>query len=275
MKFEGATTVYIRRLCGVFFPSLSETGKEFVKAFQEHFGCMSAFVVWAQQELLAFVKTFHRQVFGGKSTLSVIVECVQIARQNCNELCVIGLDLSHAFDSMIVTDLERIILEHKDQCIEGIKYRAADDQWRPMNHLNDKDCKKFIEEMSLAGLDLQSFVYDNCFISLTMNTVQFSKACLCFTKDLLTVHTQEMNTLITDSIAQLFTAHVNFIKNSLLSPSLTEQHKFILKNAQYILETVMGIIESYYKEKKIVFPKELQKINGEYRKMKSKATSSS
>lgn len=41
LKFEGATSLYIRRLCGVFFPSLMETGREFLKAFQEHYGCMS------------------------------------------------------------------------------------------------------------------------------------------------------------------------------------------------------------------------------------------
>ena len=41
LKFEGATTLYIRRLCEVFFPCLSETGKEFTKAFQDHYGCMS------------------------------------------------------------------------------------------------------------------------------------------------------------------------------------------------------------------------------------------
>jgi hypothetical protein len=33
--------LYIRRLCEVFFPCLSETGKEFTKAFQDHYGCMS------------------------------------------------------------------------------------------------------------------------------------------------------------------------------------------------------------------------------------------
>ena len=34
-----------------------------------------------------------------------------------------------------------------------------DDQWRPMNHLNEKDCTKFIDEMRAAGLDIQSLVY--------------------------------------------------------------------------------------------------------------------
>lgn len=49
LKFEGATSLYIRRLCGVFFPSLMETGREFLKAFQEHYGCMSGKETTCQQ----------------------------------------------------------------------------------------------------------------------------------------------------------------------------------------------------------------------------------
>jgi hypothetical protein len=45
----------------------------------------TAFVVWAKEELEMFVNTFNRHVFGGKSTLTVISECVQTARQHCDE----------------------------------------------------------------------------------------------------------------------------------------------------------------------------------------------
>ena len=41
LKIEGATTLYIRRLCEVFFSSIMETGHEFMKAFPEHFACFS------------------------------------------------------------------------------------------------------------------------------------------------------------------------------------------------------------------------------------------
>jgi hypothetical protein len=44
----------------------------------------TAFVVWAKEELEMFVNTFNRHVFGGKSTLTVISECVQTARQHCD-----------------------------------------------------------------------------------------------------------------------------------------------------------------------------------------------
>jgi len=41
LKFEGATSLYVRCLCNVFFTSLSETGREFHKAFPELQGCFS------------------------------------------------------------------------------------------------------------------------------------------------------------------------------------------------------------------------------------------
>ena len=34
-----------------------------------------------------------------------------------------------------------------------------DDRWRPMNHLNEKDCGKFVDDMAAVGIDLKEFVY--------------------------------------------------------------------------------------------------------------------
>ena len=42
LKIEGATSLYIRRLCEVFFGTLQETCREFYKAFPSEFsGCFS------------------------------------------------------------------------------------------------------------------------------------------------------------------------------------------------------------------------------------------
>ncbi|CAG2203440.1 EXOC8 [Mytilus edulis] len=208
LKFEGATTLYIRRLCDVFFPCLSETGKEFTKAFQDHYGCMSAFVVWAKEELEMCVNTFNRHVFGGKSTLTVISECVQTARQHCDEqLCSIGFDVSFVFEDTITPELERVVQENRDQMIEGIKYRGTDDKWRKMNHLKEKECSRFLEEMMSAGLDLKPYV-----------ETQFAKICMTMTRDLLTLHTLELSPLITDTISEVFKAQLLHFEDSLKNP---------------------------------------------------------
>ncbi|XP_063410902.1 exocyst complex component 8-like isoform X2 [Mytilus trossulus] len=275
LKFEGATTLYIRRLCDVFFPCLSETGKEFTKAFQDHYGCMSAFVVWAKEELEMCVNTFNRHVFGGKSTLTVISECVQTARQHCDEqLCSIGFDVSFVFEDTITPELERVVQENRDQMIEGIKYRGNDDKWRKMNHLKEKECSRFLEEMMSVGLDFKPYVESNCFVALTMNTAQFAKICMTMTRDLLTLHTLELSPLITDTITEVFKAQLLHFEDSLKSPDFKTEHKFILKNAKYILETLMKKVEEQFKTRSIGFPKQLMSISGKYKKLESISKSS-
>lgn len=275
LKFEGATTLYIRRLCDVFFPCLSETGKEFTKAFQDHYGCMSAFVVWAKEELEMCVNTFNRHVFGGKSTLTVISECVQTARQHCDEqLCSIGFDVSFVFEDTITPELERVVQENRDQMIEGIKYRGNDDKWRKMNHLKEKECSRFLEEMMSVGLDLKPYVESDCFVALTMNTAQFAKICMTMTKDLLTLHTLELSPLITDTITEVFKAQLLHFEDSLKNPDFKTEHKFILKNAKYVLETLMKKVEEQFKTRSISFPKQLVSVSGKYKKLESLSKSS-
>ncbi|XP_052083418.1 exocyst complex component 8-like [Mytilus californianus] len=275
LKFEGATTLYIRRLCDVFFPCLSETGKEFTKAFQDHYGCMSAFVVWAKEELEMCVNTFNRHVFGGKSTLTVISECVQTARQHCDEqLCSIGFDVSFVFEDTITPELERVVQENREQMIEGIKYRGNDDKWRKMNHLKEKECSRFLEEMMSVGLDLKPYVESDCFVALTMNTAQFAKICMTMTKDLLTLHTLELSPLITDTITEVFKAQLLHFEDSLKNPDFKTEHKFILKNAKYVLETLMKKVEEQFKTRSISFPKQLVSVSGKYKKLESLSKSS-
>ena len=41
LRIEGATSMYITKLCGVFFNHIIETGKEFRFTFSENQGCFS------------------------------------------------------------------------------------------------------------------------------------------------------------------------------------------------------------------------------------------
>ncbi|XP_041378442.1 exocyst complex component 8-like [Gigantopelta aegis] len=270
LKFEGATALYIRCLCGVFFTSLSETAQEFLKAFPEHYGCYSAFVVWSKHELQAFVATFCRQVFESKSSLTTIAECVQMAKQHCEELSIIGLDISFTLLAILNIPMYRAIEETRDQLIDGIKYRSQDDKWRPMNHSTKKDCDKFMSDMNAVGLDmLKNYVYDECWINLTSNSVQFAKSCLMFAEDLLKLYAVELEHFIAESIGAVFNAQVAHFQHALKSDGLKKEHKFILTNAQFILENVMSKIERRYQERELAFPDQLVKVNNEYRKLKS------
>ena len=56
LKIEGATTLYIRRLCEVFFGSITETGHEFTKAFPEHFACYSGTIFHIGAETMYLIR---------------------------------------------------------------------------------------------------------------------------------------------------------------------------------------------------------------------------
>lgn len=269
LKFEGATSLYISCLCNVFVPSLSETGREFLKAFPDHYGCFSAFIVWTKQELENFVKIFKRHVFDSKSSMATVAECVSIATKNCAELSVAGLDIGFFMDAMINAELEKIISENRDQVIEGIRYRSGDDRWRPMNHQNEKDCNKFLDDMAAVGIDLNEFVYGECFISLTMNTAQFCRACIVTSQSMLLMYTLDREALITDSLVQIFKAESSHIEASIQSPHFVKERDFILKNAHFVLETLMAKIEQMYRVQNIPFPSQLASVNNEYKRLKT------
>ncbi|KAI8795680.1 exocyst complex component 8 [Biomphalaria glabrata] len=269
LKFEGATTLYIRCLCGVFYSSLSDTAKEFIKAFPGHYGCYSAFVIWAKQELQSFVSIFKRQVFESKASLSTIADCVLLARGHCQELSTIGLDIEFCLDALLDISIQNVIEETKDQLIEGIKYRAHDDVWRPMNHLTQADCDKYIADVATTGYDLNPYIFDKCFIAITMNSIQFAKVIVTFAEDLLKLHSSEQEDSSADVITTVFKAQITHIEHSLQSEQLKKEHVLILKNAQFLLEVVMDKIKTLYTKYNVPFPVKLQHLSSHYRKLKA------
>lgn len=80
LRIEGATLLYIHKLCHVFFTSLLETAREFETDFAGNSGCYSAFVVWARSAMRMFVDAFSKQVFDSKESLSTAAECVKVSR---------------------------------------------------------------------------------------------------------------------------------------------------------------------------------------------------
>lgn len=62
LRIEGATLLYIHKLCNIFFTSLLETAKEFEMDFAGNTGCYSAFVVWSKSAMRMFVDAFSSQV---------------------------------------------------------------------------------------------------------------------------------------------------------------------------------------------------------------------
>lgn len=267
LKFEGATTLYIRCLCTVFFSSLSETSKEFLKAFPDHYGCYSAFVIWAKKELVSFVSIFRRQVFESKASLSTIAECVQLAKKNCAELSSIGVDLEFSLAMMMELPVQQVIEETRDQMVEGIRYRAQDELWRPLNLQTKPDCDKFVAEMKALGFDIKPYLVDN-FVSLTQTTVQFAKSVLTLTDDLMRLYTIELETLIGGALETVFKVQMQQFQTSLKTDKFQSERETVITNGQFVGEKVIGRVFTLYQQNNVTLPHQLQAVQMNFRQIK-------
>lgn len=173
LRIEGATLLYIHKLCNIFFTSLLETAKEFEMNFAGNTGCYSSFVVWSLSAMGMFVDAFskqvgrcglfcrrlsallylkvHRfvqiifvstsqtafsfclQVFDSKESLSTAAECVKVAKEHCQQLTEIGVDLTFTLQSLLVKDVKAALLSYKDIIMEATKHRNSEEMWRRMN----------------------------------------------------------------------------------------------------------------------------------------------
>ncbi|XP_013390657.1 exocyst complex component 8 isoform X1 [Lingula anatina] len=249
LKFEGATTIYIRTLCNVFFNTLKETGKEFMKAFPEHYACFSAFVVWVSEELQSFVSLFGRQVFASQMSLTTIADCVKLVREHCNQLSDIGLELTFNLNTMLLPDVEKTVADNRDQLIEATKLRAADDLWRPIN-LHDEDAvDKFVSELEDLGIaHMDKYIYNGCLIALTTNTVQFTRSYLSFLDDLLKLYIPELHHLVVTSLVAIFKSQCKHMETSLNSHKFLREHdSLFLSTLGFLNEALVPLVEERVK----------------------------
>lgn len=84
----------------------------------------------------------------------------------------------------------------------------------------------------------------------------------------MTMYTSEQESLLTSAMSEIFQEQLNHIRTSLQSPDFNKEHDFIVKNAQFIVDIMMKKIETHYKSKGLAFPKDLEAISGEFRKVK-------
>lgn len=266
-KMEGATTPYIEKLCSVFFSSMTEAGLEFTRAFGNNNSCASAFVVWAKNQLQQFVNIFSRHVFTPQVTPSVAAECIAYIRNHCGQLLKIGLDLTFVLNNSLQRYVERIISESRDKLLEAIKLRSNEDKWRAQNHQNTMNLKKFLDDMKDIGIDnMEAYVFEECWISLTSNTTAFSKMYLNFLDDLLKLYTSKVRSLVNSALVTTFQTQMFHVANSYQNAESSNK-LFINKNAAFLLDTLLPLAETRYKEKLGHSCLQLAELKNEYKRL--------
>lgn len=250
LRIEGATLLYIHKLCHVFFTSLLETAREFETDFAgTDSGCYSAFVVWARSAMGMFVDAFSKQVFDSKESLSTAAECVKVAKEHCQQLGEIGLDLTFIIHALLVKDIQGALHSYKEIIIEATKHRNSEEMWRRMNLMTPEALGKLKEEMRSCGVsNFEQYTGDDCWVNLSYTVVAFTKQTMGFLEEALKLYFPELHMVLLESLVEVILVAVQHVDYSLRCEQDPEKKAFIRQNASFLYDTVLPVVERRFEE---------------------------
>ncbi|XP_040016542.1 exocyst complex component 8 [Gasterosteus aculeatus] len=249
LRIEGATLLYIHKLCNIFFTSLLETAKEFAMDFAGNTGCYSAFVVWSKSAMGMFVDAFSKQVFDSKESLSTAAECVKVAKEHCRQLTEIGLDLTFTLQSLLVKDIKAALLSYNDIIIEATKHRNSEEMWRRMNLMTPEALAKLKDEMRGCGIGgFEQYTGDDCWVNLSYTIVAFTKQMMSFLEEGLKLYFSELHMVLLESLREIILVAVQHVDYSLRCEQDPEKKAFIMQNASFLHDTVLPVVERRFEE---------------------------
>ncbi|TNN49125.1 Exocyst complex component 8 [Liparis tanakae] len=249
LRIEGATLLYIHKLCNIFFTSLLETAKEFEMDFAGNTGCYSAFVVWSKSAMRMFVDAFSKQVFDSKEGLSTAAECVKVAKEHCQQLTDIGLDLTFSLQSLLVKDIKAALQSYNDVIIEATKHRNSEEMWRRMNLMTPEALTKLKDEMRSCGIgSFDQYTGDDCWVNLSYTVVAFTKQMMGFLDEGLKLYFPELHMVLLESLREIILVAVQHVDYSLRCEQDPEKKAFIMQNATFLHDTVLPVVERRFEE---------------------------
>uniref|UniRef100_A0A3Q3NFG5 Exocyst complex component 8 n=1 Tax=Labrus bergylta TaxID=56723 RepID=A0A3Q3NFG5_9LABR len=249
LRIEGATLLYIHKLCNIFFTSLLETAKEFEMDFAGNTGCYSAFVVWSRTAMRMFVDAFSKQVFDSKESLSTAAECVKVAKEHCQQLTEIGLDLTFTLQSLLVKDIKAALLSYKDIIMEATKHRNSEEMWRRMNLMTPEALAKLKDEMRTCGMgSFEQYMGEDCWVNLSYTIVAFTKQMMSFLEEGLKLYFPELHMVFLESLREIILVAVQHVDYSLRCEQEPEKKAFIVQNATFLHDTVLPVVERRFEE---------------------------
>ncbi|XP_041044094.1 exocyst complex component 8 [Carcharodon carcharias] len=249
LRIEGATLLYIHKLCNIFFTGLLDTAKEFEMDFAGDSGCYSAFVVWSRSATRLFVDAFSKQVFDSKESLSTTAECVEVAKEHCSKLSEIGLDLTFTLQALLVKDIKAALHSYKGIIMEATKHRNSEEMWRRMNLMTPEALAKLKEEMKASGItNFDQYTGDDCWVNLSYTIVAFTKQLMAFLEEGLKLYFPELHMVLLESLREIILVAVQHVDYSLRCEQDPEKKIFIRENVSFLYETVLPVVERRFEE---------------------------
>ncbi|KAF7992534.1 hypothetical protein HCN44_004878 [Aphidius gifuensis] len=248
VKREGATIPYVKQLSAIAFSNIVEMVREFLKLFQETTNCTPSLIVWCCQEIKYLTSHFIKQLFIPQVTLGTLVECIGAVRSHCDQLTQLGIDLRYQLDGQLRTPLTRALQDSGEKYIDAVKVRAAEDIWRPTNCMTTYNLQKILTELDDLGIAVPiSYRTDDCWLSLTSNTLAFARLYIGLLEDCLSVTTPELINTIDDVLISVMHAQVQHLTSSLNNPKLKQEKKLVQDNVTYVCDVIIERGRELYK----------------------------
>jgi len=262
---EGSTSVYVQRLGSAFFHQISCACSEFDKCFPGQSDRASSLLMWAEEEVDWFADRLNKQVFNSQSGISLVASCVASLRRQAESLVSGGTDVIFMMDIRLQPTCEKLIMEARDKAVEAVKLRWAEETWSDHHTGSRQNLDRTVLELSNVGVaNINSFVLgESCSIQLTSNTVSFTQAYLGLTDHLLQLLTPGTRHLVNESLVSVLHAHLRHMEQNVKADTSVDSN-FVAKNAGFILDTVLTLVEHKYQEKTKTECPKLGKLHSNY-----------
>ncbi|CAG0882386.1 unnamed protein product [Darwinula stevensoni] len=288
VRLEDATQLYVQKVSALFFRQMSETLRDFPKLFPKQNHLHLFLIKWMSEQRIPVLSTiphiiwqrrlqlckdlidgwlicFRNAVFwdvngcsGGDSSCvaciiglsSILQESLPISKAVRLHLADMGLDMTCLLDKRLDKEVESVITYSRDQLLEAVRVRAQADKWRPFNLQNKEALKKFLDGMRNLGFqDVGTLVYEEVWVSLTENVINFSKSFLSFTSDAAKLAcSPTLRPLCTAAIAGILTEEMRHILAVSRKSQSKDQVEFMKKNGGFILNRVVPLAATRYEE---------------------------
>jgi len=240
---------------------------------------MACLMMWCNKEVEDFVKDrFSLNVFLPSVPLSVSCESVSILRHQANRLRnTLGLDLLFNIDSLLREETIKTIEDSKTKLVESIKSKLKDESWQSVNLNSIPGVDKFLSEVKEVDLRniLKSYVFDEHKLSLASSIAFFAKSYLTLTSDWMKLSTPFSYRIILRGLLEVVKPPVDAIESALRSEGFKKDAKFIRRNAVFLLDQLIPLVNQAYQEKTGSSFKELHSIKLDYEHLKGESRNES
>lgn len=135
-----------------------------------------------------------------------------------------GIDFHFQWDGHIRSSLSKTLQDTRDKYMDAVKIRGAEDSWKPTYCQNAQSLNKILSELDYLGIPVpEIYVKSECWISITNNTLTFSKLYIGLLEDCLNIATYELINIIEEVLYSVLQVQIQHLQSSLQSSKVDRE----------------------------------------------------